>query len=207
MKERPILFNHHMVRSILSGAKSQTRRIVKPPSNYRWLNVNAGAMVNSGGHKKHISDLACKHGKSGDRLWVRETWNTFDPWIGVFYAADDHSFGIGDYDDPDRIEAHDIRWRPSIHMPRWASRIELEIVDVRVERLNEISEADAIAEGVERVCIGEGWRQYCDPDFEEVGVPPMPTAVHSFRTLWEHINGEGSWKENPFVWRIEFKRI
>lgn len=98
------------------------------------------------------------------------------------------------------------RPRPSIHMPRWASRILLEITAVRVERLQDISEADAQAEGVERVVAGVGWRRYCDPDSEEVGVPPCGDARRSFRSLWKFINGDESWSANPWVWVVEFKR-
>ena len=99
-----------------------------------------------------------------------------------------------------------VGWKPSIHMPRNLSRILLEIVSIRVERLQDISEADAQAEGVERVVAGVGWRRYCDPDSEEVGVPPCGDARRSFRSLWKFINGDESWSANPWVWVVEFKR-
>jgi len=194
MKERQILFSAPMVRAILDGSKTQTRRIVKTG---KWEHENSEYGVSFGN---------CPYGEPGDRLWVRETWNKFDAWEGYFYAADDHPFGIGEADDPDHIEQHDIRWKPSIHMPRAASRITLEVTGVRVERLQDISEADARAEGVEPVVVGEGWRRYCDSGSEEVGVPPCADARHSFQSLWEQINGAGSWAANPWVWVVEFQR-
>ncbi len=141
----------------------------------------------------------CPHGQPGDRLWVRESM-LFDPDQGWRYSADgadviDENYGK-------------INQRcPSIHMPRSCCRILLEIVSVRVERLHEISEADAQAEGVERVVVGSGWRRYCDPDSEEVGVPPCGDARRSFRSLWKYINGAESWNANPWVWVVEFKRV
>jgi hypothetical protein len=148
--------------------------------------------------------LPCPYGQPGDRLWVRETWNKFPPWEGYFYAADDHSFGIGECDDSDHIEPHNLRWKPSIHMPREASRLTLEITEVRVERLNEISEEDAKAEGI----------AYQD-DAKEIGRGRLShdgsvlydTAREAFVKLWESINGPGSWALNPFVWVITFRRV
>ena len=164
MQERPILFSAPMVRAILNGHKTQTRRPVKPP--------------------KHPSGTGCPFGHKGDRLWVRETWNMFGPWAGFFYAADDHSFGIGEYDDPDHIEPHNMRWKPSIHMPRIASRITLEIAGVRVEHLQDISAADCLAEGV----------------------APTDDPVAEYRSSWEALYGAGSWAANPHVFVIEFVR-
>lgn len=194
IKERPILFSASMVRAILSGQKTQTRRILKGsaeykgPYNQRYVEMHK----NSDGWSK-----ICPYGQPGDRLWVRETFHTVDGH-SAFYRADYEYNPQGDKD-------HGIVWKPSIHMPRWASRINLEITGVRVERLHEISEADAQAEGVERVVAGVGWRRYCDPDSEEVGVPPCGDARHSFRSLWKFINGDESWNANPWVWVVEFK--
>ena len=107
-----------------------------------------------------------------------------------------------------RHGTHVAPWRPSIHMPRWASRITLEITDIRVERLQEISEDDAKAEGVEPWVIGDGWREYgLPPDVEAAGTHPLRSARDSFASLWESINGPGSWKANPWVWVIEFRRV
>lgn len=118
-----------------------------------------------------------------------------------YQATYQHGYRLGD------LIGEKKKWKPSIHMPRTACRILLEITGVRVERLHEISEADAQAEGVERVVAGVGWRRYCDPDSEEVGVPPCGDARRSFRSLWKFINGDESWNANPWVWVVEFKRV
>ena len=210
MKERPILFSAPMVRAILDGTKTQTRRVVKdrhidaapPACFFQWLRER------------------CPYGKPGDRLWVRETWNWFDPdeipevrrgrrapftgqqgareipWVAA-YAADGHleheHFGCA-------------LWRPSIHMPRWASRILLEITAVRVERLQEINAADAKSEGIEGQFEDGPWRNYQrDGHWFPEGKGTAP--VMSYRTLWESINGPGSWDANPWVWVVEFKRV
>ena len=202
MKERPILFSSSMVRALLAGTKTQTRRVVKrqppagatfvryDPDSISWDAVTParpmGGNLGSQPQQMHFTEH-CPYGAPGDRLWVRETWNTFEGWAGYFYAADDHSFGIGADDDPDHIPEHAVRWRPSIHMPRWASRITLEITAVRVERLQDIDHDDARAEG----CIGD-----------DVDSP----AGH-YETLWEQINGAGSWAANPWVWVVSFRRI
>jgi len=190
VSNRPILFSAPMVRALLAGTKTQTRRVVKPQPVMRdgepeWP---ADAKRPRG---RGFED--CPYGAPGDRLWVRETWNTFEGWAGYFYAADNHSFGIGADDDPDHIPEHAVRWRPSIHMPRAASRITLEITAVRVERLQDISEADAIAEGADPLLV--------PPDG---GSAPH---VEGYRTLWEYINGAGSWDLNPWVWVVEFRRV
>lgn len=203
MRERPILFSSPMVvRAILSGAKTQTRRIIKPQPQYRH-----GVLFPQGSSTGFSPDLlagACPFGKPGDRLWVREPFACVrtQEMRYVEYKADRSLSDFDGYDNPAGG-----RWRPSIHMPRWASRILLEITGVRVERLHEISEADAQAEGVERVVAGVGWRRYCDPDSEEVGVPPCGDARRSFRSLWKFINGDESWNANPWVWVVEFKRV
>ncbi len=169
-RERPILFSAPMVRALLSGAKTQTRRAVKPPRGYRWLDLAVGTMVNDGGHKKHISDLRCPYGEPGDRLWCKETWC---PDVGcvtsTWYRATSPELPPG--------AGH--RWRPSIHMPRWASRITLEITGVRVEHLGQLSDADAIAEGV--------------------------GSVEAYRSLWSAINGQ--WEPELWVLVILFHKV
>lgn len=202
MKERPILFSAPMVRALLAGTKTQTRRAAT-------LTANAH-VKEPGGHRRwHPGDpdarLACPYGQPGDRLWVRETWaaphsddarpprSIHCDWTQIHYAATEERGGL--------------MWRPSIHMPRWASRITLEITGVRVERLHEISEDDAISEGVERTVTGDGWRRYCDSDMELAGVPPVASARQSYFTLWNQIHGHGTWTENPWVWVVEFKRV
>lgn len=145
--------------------------------------------------------VKCPHGVPGDRLWVRETWydnlgevrTSADGRDEVYYRAD----GLPDMEG----EEHDLKWRPSIHMPRWASRLTLEIVDVKVERLQGISEEDAVAEGVGEV--GGAIVHRCDSDTKH------PAAVYQFAQLWDSINGTKhgcSWQDNPWVWAIEFKK-
>ena len=184
MKERPILFSAPMVRALLAGTKTQTRRIVKVPKRFEGFSSPAHAGV----------DFGCPYGAVGDRLWVRETWGLgFEdgeggysaiPWTGADPQKDGKAFYRADFNDPP--DAPRRPWRPSIHMPRWASRITLEITGVRVERLRDISQSDAMDEGV------------------SVGSPATFQAVAAFRDLWESINGEGSWNENPFVWVVCF---
>ncbi|MCA8026532.1 hypothetical protein [Burkholderia cepacia] len=210
MKERPFLFSGPMVRAILEGRKMQTRRVVTPPNGYRWLDFDVGTLINNGGHKKHLTDLPQCHGIAGDRLWVRETWQhsnhplgPYDADCDVFYRADYLTDPLG----PDLERSPDgIRrtWRPSIHMPRTAARIALEITGVRVERLNDCSEDDARAEGGE--AIGITFRRDID------GKPHLIKSLggpyrDGYRILWESINGAGAWDANPWVWVIQFRRI
>jgi hypothetical protein len=213
MKERPILFQGAMVRAILSGAKTQTRRAIKLQTG-RTFDEHAlvGAIQElrpvydsvaktTVGHRAAL--IRCPYGRPGDRLWVRETALIWASNREVAYA-DDHEWNGIKRDmwniaaqkqaDPERWPGIN-NWKatPSIHMPRWASRITLEITDVRVERLQDISEADAIAEGAEPILV--------PPDG---GSCPH---VEGYRTLWESINGEGSWDANPWVWVVEFAQV
>lgn len=197
-KERGMIFNAEMVRAILSGQKTQTRRIMKSqpyPSKTRegdyWFSCNkVRSMV-------HVSDFisgnsvipdvheffstCCPFGAVGDRIWVRETFG--DCGARLVYRADSD----------DGASCTVKRWTPSIHMPRWASRILLEITNVRVERLNDISEEDAQAEGV-------------SPSTHAI-TPPEAVYRVGFGELWRSIYGDEGWKKNPWVWVIEFKRI
>jgi hypothetical protein len=212
MAEHPILFTGEMVRAILDGRKTMTRRVVKPqPSNPGglWQGQNPPKSPNCEtplGHFVFLGrDYYCPHGQPGMTLWVRETWAAVhlcidpetgyaDDWHGShdippgngggywtpMYAADDH---------PSHYDDRGWQWRPSTHMPRWASRITLEITGVRVERVQEISEEDAIAEGM--TMIG----------------PTALTNRTSFARLWDTINesrGYG-WDVNPWVWVVEFR--
>lgn len=186
MKEIPILFNAPMVRALLDGWKTQMRRIVKPQPDHRadWLKCDMNDTYRAGikfGEVPQFGHWKCPYGKPGDRLWVRETWTVKQlcsaPKPPVYYYAS--------YDPCPHV------WRPSIFMPRWASRITLEVVSVRVERLQNISEADARAEGV-TLKGGQGYDGW---------------ARAEYTALWESINGSGSWAANPFVWVIEFRRI
>lgn len=189
-KERPILFSAPMVRAILDGSKTQTRRAMKlqpaddihPVSlpNRKYMGWESSLRHAHGTTTVHL----CPYGVPGDRLWVRETWqqhlgNGGDSRFATYRATDPEGAGP---------------WRPSIFMPRWVSRILLEITDVRVQRLQEISGSDALAEGIERPH---------SPDPTTVA----ELAVWRFRQLWESINGTGSWDANPWVWAIAFRRL
>jgi hypothetical protein len=180
-KERPILFKPEMVRAILEGRKTQTRRVVK---GIQIDGLMAAAAVTL---RPSLAISLCPYGVVGDRLWVREVWSIaekkFDPEVSrIVYRAD----GV----DPLPDATGRARWRPSIHMPRAASRLTLEVTEVRIERLHDISEEDARAEGVRP-----------DP-FRRTY-----TAINSFHVLWIDINGIDSWDSNPWVWVICFKKV
>lgn len=194
MKERPIIFSGPMVRTILEGRKTQTRRVVK--HNWAW-----GEQFELAHKALHL----CPYGQPGDRLWVRE-----HAWIAMPYFADDHPGNIPDdqgrrrmvgYDatmsDDSRQYARDygVKLTPSIHMPRWASRITIEITDIRVERLQDISEKDAKAEGAKCLDIASGREDI----FKVYGY-----YRDHFRHIWDSVN-RAPWKSNPLVWVIQFK--
>ncbi|ENH0727020.1 hypothetical protein ABVS57_000123 [Escherichia coli] len=213
MREKGLIFNSEMVRAILDGRKTQTRRPVKFPV----LDKNLGCELAGNELAGELSAgnyLNSAFGKPGDRVWVRETWGVvsheldedgrIQPWTPNRPATAIHEmpFGNGYYSghaiyaadgdftwgDDDGYEDGRSCWRPSIHMPKAASRILLEITDVRVERLRSMSQDDARAEGV---IAASG---------------PMEAGL-AFRELWDSIYGEESWKANPWVWVIEFKRV
>ena len=147
---------------------------------------------------RYSRKIACPYGQHGDRLWIKETWRAHlcdgRDNESIHYAADGPACPV----DGTTIKP----WRPSIFMPHWASRLTLEITKVRVERLQEISEEDCIAEGIEKAGPhGYGWRNYTDP------AVVCSTPRQSYFSLWESINGKGSLANNPWVWVIEFKRI
>jgi len=233
--ERPILFSAPMVRALLAGTKTQTRRICERATDI--VGDHAASVHPDGSGTGFIAwwpnpvsaeetkrlypedqGFKCPHGKPGDRIWVRETWRTAislddkspsevgalaiaanyrKPWAPIKYEAD------GATDNADVLRDFGGKWgktRVSIHMPRWASRITLEITGVRVERLQDISRADAIAEGgppshpsIDRVSCDIGFAT----DFSRSW----------YAQLWESIHGEGSWALNPWVWAITFRRI
>jgi len=203
MRERPILFSGPMVRAILSGQKRQTRRVAKDVRHPDFGNLYAPGTLAL--EPQHVIDRACPNGQPGDHLWVRETWNRFEPWSGFHYAADHEAFGIGPGDDPDHIPEHEVRWRPSIHMPRAACRITLEVTGVRLEPLQQISDADCWAEGIEE----------CDGLLDEAEICRLAKAMGrsiedpqpTFAALWESINGLGAWDANPWVWVPEFRQV
>jgi hypothetical protein len=188
MRERPILFKNGMVQAILAGRKTQTRRIVGERERGGYLHSEIVRATTASFYAKDCVEVAwrCPYGEPGDRLWVRERFAVLDEKATVkkvAYAADwpaDHPVQ---------------KWKAGLFMPRWISRLTLELTAVRVERIQEISEEDAIAEGVE----------------------PMPHARfakavaggygRAYRALWERINGPGSWEANPWVWVLECKRV
>lgn len=235
MTERGILFSGAMVRALLDGTKTQTRRVVKDidpgrlaetMSKAQWAKVNRELPESFGAR------YFCPYGQPGDRLWVRETWgvvsNAWDDagnlvdWIPdrpakaitelrfgqgyysghAIYAADGSYEWAGDDDGGGEPRS---AWHPSIHMPRAASRILLEITSVRVERLQDIGEADAIAEGVQPHEV----RQFAlfGLNAHERAELYRQAAVGPYRGLWESIHGAGSWDANPWVWVVEFKRV
>ncbi|WP_421193939.1 hypothetical protein [Aeromonas jandaei] len=196
MTERPVIFNGEMIRAILAGRKTQTRRIMKPqpepvpgkPGEYWWPAKAFETMVKMSdfqrvGFEGAAAD-ASPFGRIGDRLWVRETFG--DCGVRLVYRADAD----------DGASCQVTRWTPSIHMPRSVCRLLLEITDVRVERLNDINEQDALAEGMDDgtspAAIAAGW-------FEK--------PRRAFRRLWERIYGQESWDSNPWVWVVEFKLV
>ncbi|HHB7327746.1 TPA: hypothetical protein ACN7LF_003401 [Klebsiella pneumoniae] len=235
MKERGMIFNGELVRAILDGRKTQTRRPIKWKQT-RLTEIGEredGSKWPWSEDAEHACDFwhPCPFGAVGDRIWVRETWATLGnedgccvDWEGNLCKGDERSaariyrasceqrpgdYGLWSIPDDAYWKPHtkehkfEGAWRPSIHMPRWASRILLEITDVRVERLNAISEEDATAEGVPPAgCLL--------PDYPGTFLTPkgdFATAKVAFLRLWESIYGEDSWKANGWVWVISFKRV
>lgn len=250
MTERPILFSAEMVRAILDGRKTQTRRIIKPQpyvdanGNACWKNTNFGQDLKRTPSFKSLASplpcsntkrVLCPYGAPGDQLWVREAWRVA-AWKECGHIAVDYRSSPEDVRTPwaavpddqwDRLWRQSIddarrageagrgttrrdgngwkwdrgdspcRWRPSIHMPRSASRITLEVKGVRVERLQDISEDDARAEGVEPI-TSTGWQGQNTV---------VMTASEVFADLWNKINGPGAWDANPWIWVIRFERV
>lgn len=195
MKESPVIFNGEMVRAILDGRKTQTRRVIANVGADNCIPLQKQTKTKDGIYT-HVMDAPmyglCPFGQVGDRLWLRETWaeaGASAPDLTLYRANYPAHVPAGYENVP---AAEEIRWRPSIHMPRWASRITLEITAVRVERLNGISEEDAKAEGypLEREVDGGAH----DPWLW-------------FRDLWDGIYPDNDFKVNPWVWVIEFKRV
>ncbi|MEN5107682.1 hypothetical protein ABE521_02300 [Pseudomonas sp. TWI672] len=210
-KERPILFSGHMVRAILNGQKTVTRREIKPSMRSADSSFELHQQEDESWRPMHTFDescmdakgtehpIACPYGQPGDRLWVREAWladaqldsiapRDLSQGEPILYPAD------GSVRQTGCAMVSQGRGRPSIHMPRWASRILLEITAVRVELLQDITEEQAEAEGV-------NFLRHV-PDADET-----LTASQLFECLWSSINGDESWKGNPWVWVVEFKRI
>ncbi|MEX5769099.1 hypothetical protein AB4Y55_25470 [Serratia nematodiphila] len=217
MKERPVIFNGEMVRAIIDGRKTQTRRALnwKRQPYTEMAERDDGSLWPWAEDGERGGDIwfSCPFGEVGDRLWVRETFAILGnedgcpiDWDGNLIKGDEkHADRIykascwqepgnyGLWSIPDRDTQYEGAWRPSIHMPHWASRITLEITAVRVERLNDISEEDARAEGV--------------APSQHIITPPEALYRVGFLKLWESIYGEESWRANPWVWVIEFRRM
>lgn len=211
---KPILFSAPMVRAKREGRKTQTRRFIKPQperigpdaddgsdvwkwKDWVWNGAIETAVKEDGG--RCAMAAACPYGQPGDLLWVRENFAWGSDFYGparAFYQAD-HVDCRG----PQSCEDGFHKWKPSIHMPRAASRLTLELTAVRVQRLRDISEEDAIAEGCGRSAAG----LFCGAPHKAHGFPrQFNTAREAFRDLWESINGPGSWAENPWVWALTF---
>ena len=198
MKQRPILFSTPMVRALLNGSKTQTRRVFKAKNGGVWPNPN-----DIPGMRQILRN--CPYGQPGDQLWVRETYSGPDwmngipprnwiPGTPIWYWVDGRIPTHGDWTKP----------KPGMHMPRWASRITLEITGVRVERLQDISEADADAE-----CFGGDFPSNVLPELFPGNADDWGhlSMAQCYQRLWESINGPESWSANPWVWVVEFKRI
>ena len=191
--EHPILFSGEMVRAIMEGRKTQTRRVIKPQPN----DIRESPFVKSGIEDTHGYEIKRKYAP-GDKLWVRETWMPFTEngvrsGMAIYRATDK----------PEQDGDRPLKWRPSIFMPRWASRITLEVVSVRVERVQDISEEDALSEGI------SFWKpkEMDNRPFEENFWTNYPQFA--FQNLWDSINAKRGygWDANPWVWVIEFRRV
>lgn len=211
MKERPILMSAPMVRAILNGTKTQTRRVVKPQPQFMELGGGPAFLLPRQKQWERYGYVtfdraaqACSpYGQPGDRLWCKETWCTPECWDNVKPTDLDPAKVPIDYAaDFERDTIILGRLRPSIFMRRWMSRITIEVVSVRVERLQDISEEEAEAEGVEE-SLGTPQVE-CDG---QVLHYPDASFVRSYRKLWDQINGPGAWELNPWVWVVEFRRI
>jgi len=237
MKERPILFSAPMVRAILEGRKTVTRRVVKLPHANQlgeWEPTTVSGTDARGiyhpeqaaiWHTRTGDCFTCPLGVPGDRLWVRETWQYFgfsdegEPCI-CYLADHGREWPNVPQSEADKVDciwadlsdsgnfsiserACDNRWRPSIHMPRWASRITLKVTGVRVERLQDIDEGSCWDEGVESwLEIEANLPRYSD------GTPAKYNGeIQAFAAMWDQINGAGSWDANPWVWVVEFRRM
>lgn len=200
-RERPILFSAPMVRAILAGTKTQTRRVAKIDSvaygkPVQWVSV---APCTTG-----IMEVRCPYGEPGDRLWVRESFSGARAYETRGYPLREWGNKIFYWADGQPRSGDWTRPRPSIHMPRSLSRITLEITGVRVEKLQEISEADAVAEGTPCYVCGRVMDGLGEDDCHCFHTKARPS---DYRALWEQINGRGSWDANPWVWVLEFRKL
>lgn len=223
VKERPILMSAPMVLALLDGSKTQTRRAIKPQPVRQLTPV---VHLQRRGLNTWSDDgswsINCPYGVPGDRLWVRETWCVGEDKHNFYLEFRADSDGVMHQRGRDKLTADENAtldrwankvdaWNPSIFMPRWASRITLEITGVRVERLQDMegaheTESDALKEGVNRIHHGDGDYYYSAFRDEPHG-DNWTDPSSAFRELWESINGPGSWERNDWVWVIEFRRI
>jgi hypothetical protein len=220
-----------MVRAILDGRKTQTRRVVKlqgaevieeRPRNDPDDNVLS--TESWPWSPQHDGWVSCPYGRPGDRLWVRETWASLHPTTDAATAAAHRDRVVERPEDGERValwyradgemplveqlwadDEDGIRWRPSVHMPRWASRITLEVTGVRVERLQDITEEDARAEGVRPYTSLGPYQRIPGPGFNGALLVDQPHRL-PFADLWRDINGPDAWDTNPWVWVINFRR-
>lgn len=226
MKERPVIFSGPMVRAILNGRKTQTRRIVSPaPTRKFYCWPRPGVALFADGdpvvdYPDDCDEITCPHGAPGDRLWIREGFalaplcedpdsDDQDDWSVVYRADGDERPWRSSLEE----DTLDVKppWRSPIFMPRWASRITLEVIAVRVQRLQEISEDDARAEGVELYTPPHGHispeQRVPGPGFDRARLGDQPHRL-PFADAWDRVNGKRApWESNPWVWALTFKRL
>lgn len=203
MADRPIIFSAPMVQALLAGRKSQTRRVLKPQPDFRggvgdYHDAEEWGWEDEDGYHVSVLDICPNGFRVGDRLWVREAVCWVSGW-GWRYRADNDDLA-------EKRETGEVsRWRPSIHMPRWASRLTLTVTDVRVQRLQDISEADAIAEGIQRL-IGSKGPNYFTREISGKwsGSFNAPTAAEVYSDLWNSLHGPDAWDANPWVVALTF---
>ena len=210
MTERPILFSAPMVRALLAGTKTQTRRAIKPQPDDNFYPIDVGLYhplrIGRDGEERPMperfgayddqDDYPCPYGKPGDTLWVREAWGLMG--LGGLSSRPTPLFKPGLVFAADSTEKP-LRWRPSIHMPRWASRITLRVTSVRVERVQDITEDDARDDGV---CSTVHFDEAVST---AAAMGTGDVCRHAFRLLWVSINGAESWEANPWVWVVGFE--
>jgi hypothetical protein len=218
MKEHPILFSTKMIQAILEGKKNQTRRVIKSPRNkevYGFrinMNMDGSCKYPVAINEEERSlegtiNMKCPYGKIDDILWVRETWqhtkclnlSPDDENYGYIYRASENGREFEN-------NMEEWIWKPSIFMPKEACRIKLKIKNIRVERLQDISEDDSINEGIQK--HEDAYRtNFRQPEAKSYLDGYTWTAQESYKTLWDKINGIGSWNKNPWVWVINFEKI
>lgn len=220
-----------MVRAILEGRKTQTRRVLKPQPDLVTDGFAVRFTPDDQRHGRLGVSMQCPYGQVGDRLWVRETWHpdpdadseawfdhtdSYVSWAGCGSRIDGVPVALRSPESCIYREGWNgsaLKWRPGIHMPRWASRITLEVTGVRVEGLQDITHEQAIAEGVHAIDVGSGYQPRYSAinaswaDVVEQQADAYEDATMAFRDLWQSINGAGSWDANPWVWVVEFKRL